>query len=241
MFASGWSGEIQIGRPEKNQSRWRRWVAQSQQLYTPITSIVLTYGAIWLFERGGYPNGILRDIGAVFWIWLAYRALMMILYARFGQAIRSYHSWILRPLFLLLIFRLFTGNLATTGLLAGAPLIGFTNLTITVGGLFNALVLLYIFFVVGWALEEILNRRLPGRLGSEPGLVQTISTLTRYATTGLGIILALSALGMDANSLAIIAGGLSVGIGIGLRDIIANFFSGLLLALRTDSTTWRRD
>jgi potassium efflux system protein len=215
--------------PEESQSRWRRWAAQISKLYTPITSLVLTYGAIWLFERSGYPNGILQDIRSVFWFWLLYRALLMILYARFGKAAHPYHSRILTPLFLLLIFRLLTGNLATTSLVADAPLIGFTNLTVTVGGLFNAVVLFYIFFVTGWAIEAFLNNRLPDRFESEPGLVQTISTLSRYVITGLGIVFAFGALGMDATSLAIIAGGLSVGIGIGLRDIIANFFSGLLL------------
>jgi potassium efflux system protein len=214
---------------KESKSRWRRWAAQIYQLYTPITSLVLTYFAIWLFESGGYPNGILRDIGAVFWFWLAYRAVLMILYARFGEAVRPYHSRILTPLFLLLIFRLLTGNLATTSLVADATLVDFTNVTVTVGGLFSSLVVFYLFFVAGWALEEILNRRLPDRLETEPGLVQTISTLTRYVITGLGIVLAFAALGLDATSLALIAGGLSVGIGIGLRDIIANFFSGLLL------------
>lgn len=113
--------------PNESSSRWRRWAAQIYQLYTPITSLLLTYAAIWLFERAGYPNGVLQDIRAVFWFWLAYRVLLMILYARFGDAVRPYHSRILTPLFVLLIFRLLTGNLATTSLLADAPLIGFTN------------------------------------------------------------------------------------------------------------------
>jgi small-conductance mechanosensitive channel len=56
-----------------------------------------------------------------------------------------------------------------------------------------------------------------------------VATLTRYALLVLGILISLGMLGLDFTSLAIIAGGLSVGIGIGLQDIVSNFVSGLVL------------
>ncbi|MCB0151552.1 MAG: mechanosensitive ion channel, partial [Caldilineaceae bacterium] len=67
------------------------------------------------------------------------------------------------------------------------------------------------------------------RTGAEQGVIDSIATLTRYALISVGIVLALSVLGLDFTSLAIIAGGLSVGIGIGMQEFVANFISGLVL------------
>jgi small-conductance mechanosensitive channel len=70
---------------------------------------------------------------------------------------------------------------------------------------------------------------LSNRLDTDPGIIKSAATLTRYALISLGIIFSLGAMGLDFTSLAIVAGGLSVGIGIGLQDLVANFVSGLVL------------
>ncbi len=59
--------------------------------------------------------------------------------------------------------------------------------------------------------------------------MQSAVTITRYAVIIIGILLSLRILGVDLSTLAIIGGGLSVGVGFGLREIIANFVSGLVL------------
>jgi small-conductance mechanosensitive channel len=61
------------------------------------------------------------------------------------------------------------------------------------------------------------------------GIQHTISNIIHYALMTLGIIVALGFLGINFSNLAIIAGGLGVGIGFGLQNIVNNFFSGLIL------------
>ncbi len=60
-------------------------------------------------------------------------------------------------------------------------------------------------------------------------MANAIILTTNYGIIGIGILMAASALGFDLTSLAIIFGGLSVGIGFGLQELIANFISGILL------------
>ena len=67
------------------------------------------------------------------------------------------------------------------------------------------------------------------RLGLSEGVPETIITVTRYGILTSGALTAISTLGFDLSSLAIVGGGLSVGIGFGLQDVVANFVSGILV------------
>src|SRR5690606_2751967 len=53
--------------------------------------------------------------------------------------------------------------------------------------------------------------------------------ISNYAIVGIGVLTAASILGFDLSALAIIGGGLSVGIGFGLQELVANFIRGILL------------
>jgi len=65
----------------------------------------------------------------------------------------------------------------------------------------------------------------------EPGLQHSITTISIYLLWGLGIVMALSVLGVSSTSLAVIFGALSIGIGFGLQNIFNNFISGIILLL----------
>lgn len=67
------------------------------------------------------------------------------------------------------------------------------------------------------------------RQGVRSDLIGPIQVVFTYALWGLFGLYALSALGFSLTSLAVVAGGLSVGIGFGLQNIINNFISGLLI------------
>jgi small-conductance mechanosensitive channel len=208
---------------------WRRRLIQLYQLFGPLVSLILVYASIWLFVQLGYPNGLLQNSRVLFWIWLAYRALLLVLYARFGQEIGPYHHRLFTPLFVLLVLWEIVDNLIGIALLAEIPLFSFGNSPVTLGNFMASLIALYLFLVGAWFVERVLNQSLTDRTQADPGIVQTITTLTRYGMIALGIVVSLSILGLNLTSLAIIAGGLSVGIGIGLQDVVSNFVSGLLL------------
>ena len=72
--------------------------------------------------------------------------------------------------------------------------------------------------------EKVLDKR-----SFERGLEDSILTIASYLIWALGLLLALGSLGVDASSLAVVFGALSIGIGFGLQNIFNNFISGLIL------------
>jgi potassium efflux system protein len=63
----------------------------------------------------------------------------------------------------------------------------------------------------------------------DEGIRYTISNTVHYTIQIFAVLMALGFLGVSFGKLAIVAGGLGVGIGFGLQNIVNNFISGLIL------------
>jgi len=63
----------------------------------------------------------------------------------------------------------------------------------------------------------------------ERGVLNLLETVSTYVVWGLYVLISLRMVGASFTSLAVVAGGLSVGIGFGMQNIINNFISGLIL------------
>lgn len=113
-------------------------------------------------------------------------------------------------------------SLVNTGLRVGSG-------EVTVGGLLLAALAVYLAVSVSWVLRLILDRTLFEHRRFERGVRDSISTLLHYSLIVVGGFLALSVLGFDLSSFALIAGALGVGVGFGLQNVVNNFVSGLIL------------
>ena len=77
--------------------------------------------------------------------------------------------------------------------------------------------------------ERLLLHILSAGSRVESGALQAASLIARYLLITLGIVLIFGYIGFNPTAFAAITGGLSVGIGFGLREVISNFVSGIWL------------
>lgn len=99
---------------------------------------------------------------------------------------------------------------------------------ITVGGLVSAAVILLVAFALSWIVTRAL-RRLRERAERSRQAVYLLERLASYGIIVFGCISALSAAGLNLSSLAVFAGALGIGVGLGLQGVVKEFVSGLFL------------
>ena len=103
------------------------------------------------------------------------------------------------------------------------------SLSVSVKGILLAIILFYVTHVATRIGRQFLSEKILDSRNFERGLKDSIVTISSYIIWGLGIVLALGMLGVNATSLAVVFGALSIGIGFGLQNIFNNFISGLIL------------
>ncbi len=95
--------------------------------------------------------------------------------------------------------------------------------------LFFTVLILFLTLILTRLARYILAEKIFAESELEPGLQDSITTISIYVMWGLGVILALSVLGVSTTSLTVVFGALGIGLGFGLQTIFNNFLSGIIL------------
>ncbi|MDD2547505.1 MAG: mechanosensitive ion channel [Burkholderiaceae bacterium] len=80
-----------------------------------------------------------------------------------------------------------------------------------------------------WISSAIESRLLRSATGGELSLRKAVSNAMRALLMFLGLIMALSSVGIDLTALSVLGGALGVGIGFGLQKLAANYVSGFVI------------
>ena len=80
-----------------------------------------------------------------------------------------------------------------------------------------------------WISSGIESRLLRSATGGELSLRKAVSNAVRALLVFLGLIFALSAVGIDLTALSVLGGAVGVGIGFGLQKLAANYVSGFVI------------
>jgi small-conductance mechanosensitive channel len=102
-------------------------------------------------------------------------------------------------------------------------------LSLTLGGVLAFVLTLLAAPLVARSLNFALEQGVYPRAHLPRGMPYALSTLMRYVVYTLAFLAALAAAGVQLGQLSILLGGLGVGVGLGLQDIVKNFAAGLTL------------
>jgi small-conductance mechanosensitive channel len=195
---------------------------------------LMALGALALLGKlAGLPHGLLTLLAEISTARLGLELLeKFLLEPRLeAQVFERFRSRILRPCFLLLVLLTLLNEVDYLNDLAALPLVTWFNSSLTLGSLFQVTVVLYLLLVgsnlpsvaLGWLAQKT--------IGISTGSRRALELVVRYALLVAGIHWAFSYLGFNQTGLLAVAGGLSVGLGFGVKEIFANFISGLWLLL----------
>jgi small-conductance mechanosensitive channel len=184
-----------------------------------------------LLSMAGQASGLVLLVAQIKAAWLGLALVEQQLLQRWlGDEMRlRLSSRLLRPA--LLIATVLIGLDAVDNLqqLASVPLGQLFGSVIRLGEFFQVLAVLYVLAIgsgppatgLGWLCQR--------GLGISEGSRRALELILRYCFVSIGIVWALGNLGFSQTGLFAIAGGLSVGLGFGVKEVFSNFISGLWL------------
>jgi len=179
----------------------------------------------------GQRWGLVLLVGQLVLAWMGLRLLETQILARLlsPELLSVLVSRILRPLALLGVGLVVLDALDSLQTVADLPLGEWLGSSIQLGQLAVVSTLLYL-VVVGSALPAAWVSWLAKRgLQLSDGGCRAMELVIRYVLVALGILWALNALGINQTGVLAVAGGLSVGLGFGIKEVFSNFISGLWL------------
>jgi small-conductance mechanosensitive channel len=179
----------------------------------------------------GQRWGLVWLVGQLVLAWMGLRLLESQILARLlsPELLSVLVSRILRPLALLGVGLVVLDALDSLQTVADLPLGEWLGSSIQLGQLAVVSTLLYL-VVVGSVLPAAWVSWLAKRgLQLSDGGCRAMELVIRYVLVALGILWALNALGINQTGVLAVAGGLSVGLGFGIKEVFSNFISGLWL------------
>lgn len=226
---SGWIGRR---RQHRTRSILRFIVALIRAITFPTLALVLLVTAQRILDRQGVITGMLDKVALIFWVILVFQISITILYALFDDdLIRKYHHRLFIPLLVVLIVLAILGNLTDLRGLGNTVVAVLFDHPITLGLVFVATIGFYFWAGGAQAVEELVYQMTTRHTRIDPGGTRAALTLMRYTLILIGVAFILSQLQLNTATVAAITGGLSVGIGFGLREILSNFISGIFLLI----------
>lgn len=215
-------------------SRWARLrnavAAIARNLTLALLGLILAQGVYLFFQRQGWFAGLITMTVELLWWFFIYRLLVGILYATLDHdLVERHHRRFLTPFFVMMVILALLSQLTSLYSLGVSLVLPNVFEQMTLAAVFIATVGFYFWIALTEILKDVLQAIINRRRTENIGATQATLTLWRYGFIALGLLVVLRVLGLDPTTVAAITGGLSIGVGLALQDVLKNFLGGIIL------------
>ena len=195
-------------------------------LVAPISMLLIA----GLIELPGGKTGLVSYAGLSWLGWNLLTLLNQLLLLIIPESsVHQLESRLLRPIYIAVVGVNLISQFDNPDDLGVIKLGSLFGETLTINNLITALIVSYLLLVgtklpaagMAWMLQKLLNCSNSSR--------KALNLIIRYMVVGIGITAVGFHIGLNSTALVAIAGGLSVGLGFGIKEVFSNFISGIWL------------
>lgn len=221
----GWAERAAAAHPEGWWARRGAWVTDRLvPLIAPAAWATGLWIAVTAAQRFGWPSDVARIAANLLSAWLVIRlAADLVPHPALARPV-AVAAWTLAALNILNLLEPLAEVLDATALTVGQVRV--SALTVVKGVLALAVLLWAATFV-----SRLFERRITRIPELSPVARVLFAKLLKITLVTLAVVLALTSIGLDLSTLAILGGAVGVGVGLGLQKAVSNLFAGFLLLL----------
>lgn len=201
-----------------------------QPLLFPAAALLLLVPIWAYFQFQGWVDGILTVGARLLGLFLLYRLALGVAYATAEPARVHYYRYrLFGPLLTIAVTLFVLSVFGDLRALSAAPVLTVGDQPLTLGALGAATFGFYVYILFLSLSIDVISAIARTRIQVSYGSLEAGLTLVQYALVALGLFAVLRVLQVNAATVAAVTGGLSIGIGFALQDVLKNFLGGIII------------